>query len=531
MSLVATDVPSVRLARHPGRRLTVRERVGLGEYALLALLLAAAVGSAGALLWQSISPHPLSGWGLTVDRLSALLTLLVATVGAVTFRFSLRYLDGEPGQARFLRWLFGTIGAAYLLMLSTNLWLLFFAWLVVSLGLHQLLLYYQDRPEALRPARKKFLISRLGDVALLSAICLVGGHWGTWDVRTFLAASSQDSGPCAALVALLIVVAALTKSAQFPFHSWLPETMEAPTPVSALMHAGVINAGGALLLRFAPLLVRVPSALFVLALIGTTTACLGLLAMWAQPNVKRTLAWSTVSQMGFMMAECGMAAFPAAALHIVGHGFYKAWSFLRTGDVPARASSQSLSPRRTLILSALGTGAGLAGVAGVAHRAGLDLMRSPAECGLSLILALSLGQVWVACFRAAPPGRWQNARALAGAVMASLFLCLLACAVYGGANAFLAPVFLAPSPGGPLAWASALLPVVALTALCVLYPLLPALMRTRRGRACHVHALHGFYFGAVADRWVDRLCRVRVEGPSQRGSNHGEAIIRRSNHV
>ena len=523
MSLVATDDRSVRLAGPPGLTSTAKEHVGLGEYALLAVLIAAAVSSAGALLWQAISPHPLCGWGLIVDRLSALLTLLVATVGAVTFRFSLRYLDGELGQARFLRWLFLTVCGAYLLMLSTNLWLLFFAWLTVSLGLHELLVYYPDRPEALRPARKKFLISRLGDIALLSAICLVGGHWGTWDVRTFLTVSPQASGPLATLVALLVVAAALTKSAQFPFHSWLPETMEAPTPVSALMHAGIINAGGALLLRFAPLLVRVPSALFVLALVGTTTACLGLLAMWAQPNVKRTLAWSTVSQMGFMMAECGMAAFPVAALHIVGHGFYKAWSFLRTGDVPVRAASLFLSPRRTLFLAALGTGAGLACVAGTARWAGLDLLRSPAECGLSLILALSLGQVWVACFRAAPAGPWQNARALASAVMASLFLSLLACGVYGGANAFLAPVFLAPASGllphssGPLAWASALLPAVTLAALCVLHPLLPVLMRTRSGRAFHIHALYGFYFGPIADRLVERVWHspVRRNAPQK----------------
>jgi len=101
MSLVATDSPSVRLAGYSDPQITVRERVGPAEYTLLAFLLVAALGSAGALLWQSVSPHPLSGWGLTVDRLSALLTLLVATVGAVTFRFSLLYLDGEPGQARF----------------------------------------------------------------------------------------------------------------------------------------------------------------------------------------------------------------------------------------------------------------------------------------------------------------------------------------------------------------------------------------------------------------------------------------------
>ena len=481
------------------------ERAGLREYALLAILLTAALCSAGLLVWQSFfSPQAAVFGGMIVDRLSALLTLLVAAVGAVTFRFSLVYLQGEPGYVRFLHWLFWTICAAYVLMLSTNLWLLFGTWLVVSVGLHQLLLFYQDRPAALRPARKKFFISRLGDGALLWAICLIGTHWKTWDLREFLALSAHDTGGTVTLVGVLVVIAALTKSAQFPFHSWLPETMEAPTPVSALMHAGIINAGGALVLRFAPLISRTPSALFLLALIGTATVVLGMLAMWAQPNVKRTLAWSTVSQMGFMMAECGVGAFSAAALHIIGHGFYKAWSFLHTGDIPKYAPAAPLPPTASLSVSALGTGAGLLFVLGTARLTGFYPLHSPGELALSLILTLSLGQFWAACVRAAPPAH--RRRALASAVLVSALVSLAACALYEGANAFFAPVFGSlPPEFGPVAWAAALLPAIALAALCVLHPLLPALMQTKRGRAFHVHALHGFYVGALADRIVDRF--------------------------
>ena len=506
MPIALPDAPPKSSVNRDIRKESSRECIGLREYGFLAVLISAAVCSAGLLVWQTISPQAVVFGGIIVDRLSTLLTLLVAAVGAVTFRFSLVYLAGEPGQVRFLRWLFWTISAAYLLMLSTNLWLLFCAWLVVSIGLHQLLLFYQDRPAALRPARKKFLISRLGDGALLWAICLIGGHWKTWDLREFLAVSAHDTGGTVTLVGLLVVIAALTKSAQFPFHSWLPETMEAPTPVSALMHAGIINAGGALVLRFAPLISRTPPALLLLALIGTTTMVLGMLAMWAQPNVKRTLAWSTVSQMGFMMAECGIGAFSAAVLHIIGHGFYKAWSFLRTGDVPSRAATPAapLSPAFALLLSALGTVVSLLFVMGTTRLTGFQPLHSPGELALSVVLALSAGQFWVACVRTAPQARRRNT--LAGAAFGGLVISFTACTLYAWANTFFAPVFgVLPTEAGPVAWISASLPAIALAALCALHPLLPALMQTKRGRAFYVYALHGFYVGAHADQIVDRF--------------------------
>lgn len=474
------------------------------QRSLLAILMALAALSAGALVWQAVSPEPARALGLTIDRLSAALALLVAIVGAVCFRFSIRYLDGEPGQQRFLRWLAFSVAMAMLLMLSTNLLLMFVAWALTSMGLHQLLTHYPDRPEALPPARKKFLISRLGDIALLSAILLIWEGWGTLDLHAFLASAHEGPRGTVAAVALLVVIAALTKSAQFPFHSWLPETMESPTPVSAIMHAGIINAGGVLVLRFSPVVATVPEALFLLALVGTVTVSLGLLAMWAQVKIKRILAYSTISQMGFMMVQCGLAAFPAAALHIVGHGFYKAFAFLRSGDLPPPLSAgRPASPATTLLLAAVGTALAVPALLLASILTGFDPLESPGELALSAIVALSLGQVWVALFRAQAPAPVR----LAWSVLATFGLAIAAFAFYAGTRTFLAPVI--GSPEAPhdsvLVWAAAILHVLALVALTVIHPLLPVLGRSPMGRALHVHALYGFYFGAMADRLVARV--------------------------
>ena len=498
--------------RRPARRPDALAWAGLAVPAGLA------AASVVMLAWQSVDPRPASLLGATVDRLSAVLTLLVAGVGAATYRFSVHYLQGDPRRGRFLAWLAFTVACAYLLMLSTNLLLLFAAWSLTSFGLHRLLTHYPDRPEAIRAARKKFVVSRLGDVALLAAIAVAWLGWGTLDLR--LIAATAAEGPATA-VCLLAVLAALTKSAQFPFHSWLPETMEAPTPVSALMHAGVINAGGALLLRFSPLLVQVPSALLVLAVVGTLTAALGAVAMWAQVKVKRTLAWSTVSQMGFMMVQCGVGAFGAAALHIVAHGFYKAWQFLRSGGLPAGATvgvaaKGPASPGAALGLGLAGTAAGALAAWPAAWLTGFDPLHSPGELALSAVVALSAGQLWVALL--GPRGAGGTGMRLLVTVAATVVGVVLAFALYHAAGLFLAPVLGLPAatlgvtPAGPLAWVAAAVPVVAFTGLVVVHALLPAMGRTAAGRAFRVHALHGFYVGAAADRAVAAIYG-RVPGP------------------
>lgn len=482
------------------------QSAGRLEWMLLALLGGLAGLSAGLLAWQALTPAPVAALGIQVDRLSAAIGLLVAGVGAATYRFALRYLDGEPGQRRFLRWLAATVGMAYLLVLATNLLLLFCAWALTSLGLHQLLTFYRDSWAAQVPARKKFLISRLGDIALLAAIGLIWAGWGTLDIREFLARAAAGGWANPTAIALLIAAAALTKSAQFPFHSWLPETMEAPTPVSALMHAGIINAGGVLLLRFAPLIVAAPAAQLLLALIGTATAALGLLAMWAQVDIKRTLAWSTVGQMGFMIVQCGLAAFPAAALHIVGHGCYKAWAFLRSGGLPAPAAPRAaLAPGRALGLALAGTALAAPALAIAARLTGFAPLHSPGELALTAILALSIGQLWIVLLRDAAPANRLLARA-GGAWLISLLASCAALALYRGAGLFLAPVLGdLPVAGGPLAWTAAALPVLAFAGLAIVRAVLPALERTAAGRALRIHARHGFYIGEYANRQTERI--------------------------
>ncbi|QOV89740.1 proton-conducting transporter transmembrane domain-containing protein [Humisphaera borealis] len=477
----------------------------------MALVLAGA--AAAAVAWQAAWPQPLKVAGFTIDRLSATLALLVGLVGAATYRFSTRYLDDAAGRRRFLRWLLITVCAAYALVLSTDLLLLFAAWSLTSAGLHRLLTFYPDRPQALAPARKKFVISRLGDVALLAAIALIWRGWGTTDLHVFIAAVREGAATGAAdWVAMLVAVAALTKSAQFPFHSWLPETMESPTPVSALMHAGIINAGGVLLLRFAPLLATAPAALTLLVLIGTLTAALGTVSMWSQVKVKRQLAWSTVAQMGFMMVQCGLTVFPAAALHIVGHGCYKAWSFLRSGGLPASAAPvRPASPVRTLALAALGTLLAIPALRVASSITGFDPSHSPGEMAMSAVVAIAIGQLWVGLFRTSVSGPAAVGWRVVAGVAATFAAAGMAFGIFHGVTVFLAPA-LGPiqPPTASWAWVLASIPVLTFAGLAVLHACLPALARTRAGRALYVHALHGFYFGAVADRAVERLWPIRA---------------------
>eukprot|EP01035_Chromulina_nebulosa_P032845 gene32844-43913_t len=258
--------------------------------------------------------------------------VLVSFIGWVVVRYSATYLDGEPRQGAFNGWLCLTLASVQMLILSGNLILFTLAWIATSLFLHRLLLFYPERTAARRAAAKKFVVARIGDGALIIAAVLLTLAYGTIDIAPILgAARAGTGGGLATGAAACLAVAALLKSAQFPMHGWLTEVMEAPTPVSALLHAGVINAGGFLLIRFADVMLLAPGVLAGLVMIGGFTALFAGLVMLTQPAVKTSLAWSTVAQMGFMILECGLALFPLALLHIVAHSLYKAHSFLAAG--------------------------------------------------------------------------------------------------------------------------------------------------------------------------------------------------------
>jgi NAD(P)H-quinone oxidoreductase subunit 5 len=277
--------------------------------------------------------------GILIDRLSVLSVFLITSIGLIVQRYSLRYLDGDPRQGRFFTWLSFVLFSVTFFVISRNLLALTFTWFLGSSGIHQLLLHFAERESAQKAAWRKFVISRIGDGILLVALVLTYQLFGTFELNQIfeMAADSKSQNflhllgltihPYA-LVGSLYVLGAMTKSAQFPFHIWLPDTMETPTPVSALMHAGIINAGGFLIVRLSPLVGHASFSLHLLFILGAFTALFAGLIYLVQTDIKRSLAYSTIAQMGYMMMQCGLGAFAAAMLHLIMHGYYKAHAFL-----------------------------------------------------------------------------------------------------------------------------------------------------------------------------------------------------------
>ena len=466
---------------------------------------ALAIASLALLAWQAARPEPVAAVGLRIDRATSLFGLLVAGIGAVTVRYSLRALAGDPARERFAVLMAVATCAAWVSATADLLPVLVGAWIVQAIALHGLLTIRHDRPQAVLPARTAFAIGRIGDLLLLTAFALAWRDWGAVRVSEIVESASGAADPeTLAPIAVLLALGAAAKSVQVPMHAWLPETMEAPTPVSALMHAGMVNAGGVLMVRFAPVVAQVPAACLLMVLAGSATIAVGMPSMWAQVKVKRELAWSTIAQMGFMMVQCGLAAFPAAALHVVGHGCYKAWSFLRAGDVPAPAPVPAPFGR-SLAMLALGTAVAAPAIAGGARWFGMDLLHAPGECALAVVLALSVGQAWAALLGRAADAR-RTVRAAAAAVAVLLAAAVVGPLAWVGMSAFLAPVIGTPSIAPTaLGWAMAAVPVVVMAALAVMHLALPVLDRRPWGFALHVHALNGFYLGTASERLVDAI--------------------------
>ena len=287
-----------------------------------------------------------SSLSVRVDSVGISVLLLVSFVGWVIVRYSSIYLGGDPGQPRYVRWLMATLAGVAMVIITNNLLVLALAWMAASLALHGLLTFYTDRQPALIAAHKKFLVSRVADVCLLSAIALIGLNLGTLEIDEILRrAQSLPEFPVDLMAAVvLIVITVLLKCAQLPVHGWLIQVMEAPTPVSALLHAGVVNLGGFVLIRLAPLVNEVLAAQIMLVLIGSFTAVLAALVMMTRISVKVMLAWSTCAQMGFMLMQCGLGLYELALLHLIAHSLYKAHAFLAAGGAVAQARLKRLSP-------------------------------------------------------------------------------------------------------------------------------------------------------------------------------------------
>ncbi|WP_372825778.1 NADH-quinone oxidoreductase subunit L [Polaromonas sp.] len=337
------------------------------------------------------------GYGARADGVGALVMLLVAFVGWVIVRYSQTYLQGERREVHYVRWLLATLAAVLVVVATDHLLVLALAWTATSLTLHHLLTFFGDRPAAVVAAHKKFIVARLADICMLSATALLWMAYGTPHIHAMLAQAVGAPLPGTVQFAvLLLACTAVLKCAQLPFHGWLIQVMEAPTPVSALLHAGIVNLGGFVLLRFAPLVSEVPAAQALLVVVGAATAVLAALVMTTRISIKVTLAWSTCAQMGFMLMQCGLGAWDMALLHLLAHSLYKAYAFLGAGGAVRRAQMVQLTPQAP----AVGLGATLVGaVTGVAMvlAAGAlwslwapDLAASPAMWVLAGIVSLAL---------------------------------------------------------------------------------------------------------------------------------------------
>lgn len=295
---------------------------------------------------------------LRLDRLSAVLLVHVAAIAILIHCFSIRYMQQEHGYARFHCLLSFTTFVLFGMVASANLLMLFMFWQLLS-WLLPLLSYNYSHPPTVRGAFRTFIMHRSGDIAFLAAVVLIYNLYGTLDFQQLPArAASVDASlslgawqiNVATAATLLIFIGAMSKSAQVPLHMWLPDSLYAPTPVHALLHAGIINAGGFLLARLAPLYALSPTTLHLVFAVGMLTALLGSSMMLVQSDIKKTLGYSTIGQMGFMIMECGLGAYGLAIFHLIAHGLFKGTIFLNCGYVihSARQEPRSPSGRRAV---------------------------------------------------------------------------------------------------------------------------------------------------------------------------------------
>jgi NAD(P)H-quinone oxidoreductase subunit 5 len=295
----------------------------------------------------------------------------------------------------------------------------------------------------------------------------------------------------------LLALAALLKSAQFPTHGWLTEVMETPTPVSALLHAGVINAGGFLLIRFADVMVLSPSVLAVLVLVGGFTALFGGLVMLTQPAVKTSLAWSTVGQMGFMVLECGLALFPLALLHILAHSLYKAHSFLVSGAA-VDAIAANRRPGLVAIPNAAAVGRAFLLALSIYVAVGFTFgfeHKSPQAIALGAILIFGVGYLIAQGLADSAPRALTRRTTLYSLATSVSYFTLQSGANYV-TRAVLPPV---PVPG-PLEWALLVLTVTSFALVAVIQAMFPLWADHPAAVGLRVHLSNGLYVNAIFDR-------------------------------
>mgnify|MGYP001590671162 CR=1 FL=1 len=269
-----------------------------------------------------------------IDPLTCIMLLVVTGVGFLIHLYSVGYMHGEEGFTRFFTYMNLFMVSMLLLVMGSNYLVLFIGWEGVGLCSYLLIGYYFDRVSAAKAATKAFVVNRIGDAGFLLAIFLVFTNFRTLDYSQVFAQAGKLSPEMATAIALCLLVGAIGKSAQIPLYTWLPDAMEGPTPVSALIHAAtMVTAGVYMIVRNHVIFDMAPAALTTVAWVGGATALFAATIGLVQNDIKRVLAYSTVSQLGYMFLACGIGAYTAAIFHLMTHAFFKALLFLSAGSV------------------------------------------------------------------------------------------------------------------------------------------------------------------------------------------------------
>jgi len=492
--LAAAAVAAARPGRRPAGVPALSEGAALAALAL-----------AGGAVLQLLATGPVAADAalpLRLDPVSATMSLLVGFIGWIVMRYSRTYLDGEAREGAFHALMLATLAGVMVLVQAGTLLGIVAAFAGVGIALRQLLLFYPDRPEARRAASKFSLVWHAGDAALVAAALLLGAAFGTGDLAALAQAAAAGPMPLAAhLGVACLVLAAALKTASFPLHGWLTEVMEAPTPVSALLHAGIVNAGGVLLIRAADLVQASPASMAALVMLGGLTALFGAVVMLTQSAVKTALAWSTVSQMGFMLLQCGLGLWALALLHIVAHSLYKAHAFLASGGaVRAVAAIRRPGPvavprpgavAKSFLLALALYGAVAGGFIAVAGP------KSAQALALGAMLIFGVAYLVAQGLADAAPRDLTRRVALSATAAALAYFAFqqVAAAIWG-------PSLPAAPMAGPLEWALIVLAVASFGVVAVAQALFPLWSHHPAAAGLRVHLANGLYLNAALDRAI-----------------------------
>lgn len=448
-----------------------------------------------------------------INTVTVMMLCLVSFVGFVVSRYARNYLRGEKKQARFYTWLNLTLASILTLIISGNMLMFVLVWMTTSLSLHHLLMFYPEREGAILAARKKIIASRLGELSLLIAILLIGSTLHTMEFNELFQAMAALTGPLPSALqwaSVLIVLAAALKSAQFPLHGWLMQVMEAPTPVSALLHAGIVNGGAFLVIRMSPIMSEAVMASDLLALIGLITIAVAGLVMQTQTSLKVFLAWTTTAQMGFMLLECGLGLYSLAMLHLITHSLYKAHAFLSSGSAVDHYRAPAVHPVHAtptfwhwvIVLtfaSAMTTAVGAA----------FDITPStqPALLASGIIVVVAMTQYLLQSFMTGLGVLF---------ILRAAALSALVCAAYFSLHAafhYMLETNLPPMrvSNDPIQFALIALTMVVFFGLLLIQQNLPNLAKYPFARRAYVHLYNGLYVDIPFTRLVQRLFPVKAQ--------------------